>query len=374
VFTLNNWTKEELESIKNFDCKWMICAKETGAEGTPHLQGACVIGKQLSFSTIKKYPGFKRSHIEQMNGSPSDSLRYCSKQDGAPFIKGQLPQPGKRNDIHNVCDQLRAGKSIGEIIRDPGDTGIAAIVKYHKGFQYVSSFLTPSREEPPIVVWLYGPTGLGKTRCSIELATAIGGRDGFWISSGSLRWFDGYFGQSVAIFDDLRTKHAPFHQLLRLLDRYPMSTEIKGSYVSWVPRYIFITAPKSPSQMWDLRTPEDIGQLERRVTHEIDVSDFADYESLLLAVRTRISPPEEEDIPESLLPRGLIDLTEEDTTPDEQSIDLWDLCSSEEEEEEEEKEKAEETSVSFDAADHLAGLFSHAGVAFSGQSEIINID
>jgi hypothetical protein len=53
---------------------------------------------------------------------------------------------------------------------------------------------------------------------------------------------------------------------------------------------------------------------------------------------------------------------------------LWDLCSSEEEEEEEEKEKEEETDDSFNAADHLTGLFNHASVAFCGQPEIINID
>jgi hypothetical protein len=369
VFTLNNWTEEELESIKNFECKWMICAKETGESNTPHLQGACVIGKQLSFSTIKKYHGFKRAHIEPMNGSPSDSLRYCSKQDGAPFIKGQLPQPGKRNDIHAVCDQLRAGKSMGEIIRDPNDNGIAAIVKYHKGFQYISSVLTPSRTEPPVVVWLYGPTGLGKTRCSVELGTILGGSNGFWLSSGSLRWFDGYFGQSVAIFDDLRTKHAPFHQLLRLLDRYPMSVEIKGSYVSWVPRYIFITAPKSPSQMWDLRTPEDIGQLERRVSHEINVAEFADYGSLLLTVQTRLGAQEDDDISNPLLPRGIIDVTNGSSSSGSQSGG-----EEEKEEEEKEKEKDEEEDDSWSSADHLVGLFNHASVSFCGQPEIINID
>lgn len=311
VFTLNNWTEDELASIKEYPCKWMIIGKETGKEGTPHLQGACVIGKQVSFSTIKKYPGFTRAHIERMNGKPSDSLTYCSKEDGHPFMKGTLPAPGKRNDIDTVVERMKGGETIGQIVQDPQSTSISAIVRYSRGFQYVSTLLMKDRTEPPTVIWLYGPTGLGKTRCALELSTLICPSRPAWMSAGSLRWFDGYSGQPIAIFDDLRTKHASFDFLLRLLDRYPMRVEIKGATVTWVPQFIFVTAPKSPGEMWNLRTPEDINQLERRVTHSIDVSIFGDYKELLHKLHSILGLIEEEEEPsESWVPRDIIDLTD----------------------------------------------------------------
>lgn len=212
VFTLNNYTDDELASIKEYTCKWLIIGKEVApSTGIKHLQGACVIGKQTAFSTIKKYPGFTRAHIEPMKGRPSDSLQYCSKEDTAPFMKGTMPQPGKRNDIHDVVDLMRAGRTLESIIEDPGEASIVPLIKYQRGFQWVASILTTARTEPPTVVWLHGKTGVGKTRCAFELGSKLGDYIPPWVSSGSLRWFDGYRGQSVAIFDDLRTKHAPFH-------------------------------------------------------------------------------------------------------------------------------------------------------------------
>lgn len=338
VFTLNNYTDDELASIKEYTCKWLIVGKEVApSTGVKHLQGACVIGKQISFSTLKKYPGFTRAHIESMKGSPSSSLSYCSKEDPSPFQKGEMPQPGRRNDIHDVVDKLRSGRTLESIVEDPGDSSIVPIIKYQKGFQWVASILTKPRSEPPTVVWLYGTTGVGKTRCAFELGSLLGDDVPPWTSSGSLRWFDGYRGQPVAIFDDLRTKHAPFHQLLRLLDRYPCNVEIKGSTVNWNPHWIFVTAPKSPEEMWNLRTPEDIDQLTRRVTYSFDCNQFSDYNELLSRVQSKVGTQEDdEELSESLLPRGLIDLTDGVSSSESDGVPSSQSDESKDEEEQEE--------------------------------------
>lgn len=109
--------------------------------------------------------------------------------------------------------------------------------------------------------------------------------DDIWISSGGLRWFDGYDGQYVAIFDDFRNKDvaAGFAFFLRLLDRYPVAVEFKGGFAAWVPRVIFITCPYSPTRCFakhgQVVPPEDLGQLDRRITrtfefeHELTESD-----------------------------------------------------------------------------------------------------
>jgi len=361
VFTLNNYTKKELTSIKAFPCKWMIVGKEVSTTGTPHLQGACVIGGQKEYSTVKKYYGFKRAAVFTMKGTPSDSLAYCSKEDTHPFIKGDMPKPGKRNDIHDVVTKLRSGRTLVDLIKSDDDEGsIAALVRYHRGFQYVASILTPARTEPPTVVWIHGTTGTHKTRCAVKLGCDVGGPDGFWLSSGSLRWFDGYVGQPVAIFDDLRTKHARFWELLRLLDRYAMRVEIKGGSVHWTPKFIIITAPKSPSDMWNLRCNEDIEQLVRRCHVILDSSDYLNYSSMVLDLQTKIH--EARTLQMHGNDRGhdnMIIISEEEmSTEMDTSIDLTDLDS-----DEEDPPKADELEGA-ETLCNLTQLFKHADKAF----------
>lgn len=283
VFTLNNYTQDEYEAIKTIDCRWMIVGKEVGEEGTPHLQGACFLRTQKAFSRLKTLPGLKRAHVEEARGSAEQQLAYCTKQDKDAYISGTMPQPGKRSDLEDVVDKLRSGTSLSEL----AETNSSAIpmLRYTRGITFLRSIYSPNRDvaKPPTIFWFYGPTGTGKTRTAYELSNHIQGI-GYempWMSSGSLRWFDGYDGNRVAIFDDLRTKHAEFSFLLRLLDRYPLKVEVKGGHVNWNPGFIFITAPYSPEQMWNLKTREQLDQLTRRITQSVEFPiEFDIYESL----------------------------------------------------------------------------------------------
>lgn len=272
VFTLNNWTQEEWDYLTTSfapTVKWLVIGKEIGENGTPHLQGACVIGKQIAFSTLKTLPGFCRAHMEPMFGKPIDSLNYCTKQDKEAFVHGDLPSPGKRNDILNIAQRIQNGESLASLAST--EDGAAAIIKYSKGINHLRSITRKYRQHPPKVFWIYGPTGTGKTRAAFEAGVSLfSSPEDVWISSGGLRWFDGYDGQPVAIFDDFRAKHvSSFAFLLRILDRYPVDVEIKGGFVKWTPNIIFITCPSEPDECFQKRRehiPEDVNQLCRRIT------------------------------------------------------------------------------------------------------------
>jgi len=265
-FTLNNWTQLEYDAIIRYDCKWIVVGKEIGKEGTPHLQGAIVLNKQMRFSAIKKIPGLERAHIERMMGTDRDSLKYCSKEDPDPFTRGELSDnyQGKRNDLLAAVEAIKANPNIEALCKE-SDEFSSMYIKYCKGITQFSSLMESSRVGPPTVLWIYGPTGSGKTRSAMEFGMATD--MSMWISSGSLQWFDGYRGQRIAILDDLRSGHCKFSFLLRLLDRYPFSVPIKGSFANWKPDVIIITSPLSPREMFDLKREGDIAQLERRITH-----------------------------------------------------------------------------------------------------------
>lgn len=273
VFTLNNYTDAELKWLSNgtmeWKPRWMVMGKEIGENGTPHLQGACLLTRPVLFTTLKNKLGFKRAHIEPMYGKPMDSFLYCTKEDANAYQCGDMPTQGKRNDLHEITDRIMNGESLYSLAKD--DVGAVAIVKFHKGLTVLRSLAAPKRDpsKPPAIFWFYGETGTCKTRCATELGAIYGE---CWISNGNLRWFDGYDGQFTAVLDDFRAKHVNFAFFLRLLDRYPMTVEFKGGHVAWAPKLIIITSNKKPIECFVQRQehlPEDLEQLERRITKVI---------------------------------------------------------------------------------------------------------
>jgi len=241
----------------------MVVGKEISESGTPHLQGAALFDTQITLYKFKQLLGWKRMHIESMRGTPQQSLDYCSKQDLTPFVSGTMPQPGTRNDILAAVHKLKDGSTLCQMVED--DDCAAVYVKFAKGLTALRALLEEPRVGAPQVVWLWGETGTGKTRRAIQYADSIA--KSYWISAGSLRWFDGYEGQHVAILDDLRTKHTTFSFLLRVLDRYPLRVEFKGGFINWVPHVIIVTAPYTPQRMYNLSNEGDMAQLTRRITH-----------------------------------------------------------------------------------------------------------
>lgn len=274
VFTLNNYTLDEVEWFQSKDftdhCKWAVIGKEVGKEcGTPHLQGACVFKKQEYQSVMKSWPGFKRANFRRMDGTPQQSLAYCTKEDSKAFVFGECPvsKQGKRTDLHDVVDRVRSGESVREIASD--SNGAVAVVKFYKGLTQLRSITRPQRSVVPRIAWIYGTTGTGKSEGAWECAQEICSRDNIWISALGLRWFDGYDGQRVAILDDFRPSDCKFSYLLRLLDKYPLRVEFKGGFVNWEPEWIFITTTNSIANTYKIREQfrgEDLNQLRRRIT------------------------------------------------------------------------------------------------------------
>lgn len=273
VFTLNNYNEEEYASLLTFSqaTKWFVMGKEVGQNGTPHLQGACIIGSQTPFSQLKTLTGLKRAHIESMRGKPEDSLVYCTKEDSNAYVFGTLPVQGKRNDLTDTVNLVAGGATLRELAKNSDPAIMTTLVKFSRGLTILRSLRAPPRDPntPPKVYWICGETGTGKTRSCFEIGCTVYGDNEVWISSGGLKWFDGYDGQRVAIFDDFRSKGVKFDYLLRLFDRYPFQVEFKGGFVEWNPSVIFVTTPDAPRHTFATRMehkPEDIRQLERRIS------------------------------------------------------------------------------------------------------------
>lgn len=246
-FTWNNPVKFDYTNIK---CRYIIVGDEKGDEkGTPHHQGYVMFKSPTSFKSCqKRLP--TGAHIEPAKGSPQQNITYCSKQSILLEI-GERPVMGKRTDITKVKDIIKEGGGMNEVI-DSVDSYQAM-----RCAELVLKYKERARNTKPLVKWYYGPSGTGKTR------TAFAECKHPWISGKSLRWWDGYDAHPEVIIDDFRRDFCTFHELLRILDRYPYRVENKGGTRQLLAHTIIITSPYAPQDTYETR--EDILQLLRRI-------------------------------------------------------------------------------------------------------------
>ncbi|QMW68965.1 replication-associated protein [Crucivirus-495] len=223
-------------------------------------------------------PPFKRAWIAPMRGTPEDSNRYCRKSDPNPFVIGKCPSSKSNSSLLDATRKILSGASLYDLTRDE-DTAKAYVI-HHRGFTALSALISPARSpaEPPIVFWLYGKTGRGKTRAVYDMAYKIFGRyNDVWRSPDvTLQWFDRYSNQHIALFDDFRAKGVKFNKILSVTDRYPLDVPYKGGFASWAPSVIIFTTPHDIATTFQqrmLHKPEDIGQLSRRVNGGGDAYD-----------------------------------------------------------------------------------------------------
>ena len=252
TFTLNNWTDEEWTTIvQSWKVKYLCVGQEGVGEGrTPHLQGFVTWPSPRTFRATRRMAD--RAHWEVAKGDALDSQVYCSKEDGVFIEKGDIPRPGKRNDLEGIRDSLAAGSGIGRIVRN-GANGPA--VRYA---EQVAKYLEPGRTWKPQVIWLWGATGVGKTRLAYDHFP------GLWCSGSNTKWWDGYDADETVLLDDIRRETFSWENLLKMLDRYPFRVEVKGAFRQLLARTIIITAPVPPVVMFT-GFGEDVRQLTRRI-------------------------------------------------------------------------------------------------------------
>lgn len=141
-FTLNNWTNSEYSKLVTSVvgwCKYFVVGKETGEEGTPHLQGFLILKRRQRLSALtnkmNEAIGFKRpkkprktnknyaAAIAKYNAAPKgrfwtaaargtndEAATYCKKEADF-FEEGEYPRKaGERTDIHDFMDAVREGQ------------------------------------------------------------------------------------------------------------------------------------------------------------------------------------------------------------------------------------------------------------------------
>lgn len=258
VFTLNNYTPEEVITCDTIACKYIVYGKEVGESGTPHLQGLVVWNNAKTFSAAKKAIS-SRIHLEVMKGTHEQAREYCIK-DGNFIERGTLPaSPKEKGRLGGDAAQER-WKQLRTEARETGAVSDEMIMFMHRGLvkQHRCDFL---REQPlpdttEKMRWYYGPTGTGKSRAArTEFPDAY--------LKMCNKWWDGYNMQEVVIIEDFDKAHDVLcHHVKIWADRYKFVAEIKGDSMVIRPRLIIVTSNWHPNEIWN--APQDLEPILRR--------------------------------------------------------------------------------------------------------------
>lgn len=163
-----------------------------------------------------------------------------------------MKKQGRRTDLDEIKEAIAGG-----------ETKMRNLIHICKNFQSVRMAETllkyeePQRSWKPLVKWIWGPTGTGKSHMAhTELEDA-------YVCMESNQWWEGYDAHDNVIIDDLRRSFCSFKTLLKILDKWPHRIEVKGGSRQLLARKIYITTCYHPSELYD--TTEDLAQLYRRI-------------------------------------------------------------------------------------------------------------
>lgn len=260
-FTLNNYTVGQYKRLMKDDrFSYIIIGKEVGESGTPHLQGYFELILQTRQETVQKW--YKNKwHIEPRYGSQRKAIKYC-KKDGNWAERGERRIQGRRGDLDIARhDAVMSG------LRFVSEYGSLQQIRVS---QIYLTYNEPGRDWKPIVRWLYGISGAGKSQLARELAKKFGADvKQTYTKNTPNKWWPGYDAHPVVIIDDLKCHWQDWNlgYLLGLVDRYEFRVEYKGGERQFRARLIIITCINPPED--EFHDPE--GELQRRIDFVTEV-------------------------------------------------------------------------------------------------------
>lgn len=269
VFTLNN--PPNALDIEDWPVKYVIYQKEVGESGTPHFQGYAEFTKPIRLSGVRRLLG--TAHWEPRKGTRDEARAYSSKEDTrveGPWEYGDWGKGGQgsRTDVSGLKEKVMSGAPLKEIF----ESETLSFLKYSRSVEKARLLYQPKRDWPVEVTVLVGPTGVGKSKYCREVAP-----NAYWKQPSN--WWDGYDGQADVVLDDYYG-WLPFHELLRVLDRYEHQVQSKGGNTQLLAKRIWITSNKSPDQWYDQsKRTYYLKSLYRRLTKLIYVDDDGEFQS-----------------------------------------------------------------------------------------------
>lgn len=265
-----------------------ICGQMEYGENV-HFQGYIQLQRTERLSWLKKNI-HKTAHFEPQKAKTNDKARHYTMKpvedctckhclhevehptkmeeyewvEYGPYTKGCTPgkngKQGQRTDIEDWTKLIIEGLSDEELLIQKPDM----YVKYYKVIDRIRMVTTRhSIIKDKKVILHYGYPGKRKTERLVEQYP-----DAWMETFDEDVWFDGYYNQQNAIFDEFNGKMSKMSlsRFLTLTDRVVRRVRIKGSFVFFKPQQIDITTNTHPVFWYDYTSRQGEYQcLKRRL-------------------------------------------------------------------------------------------------------------
>lgn len=273
-FTINNYEDEDEVTLRyrlpdRPEFVYLIYGHEEAPQtGTPHLQGFVTFDRRVSGKQLKRYLECNSAHIEVAKGSVSDNIRYCSK--GVNIIEvGEPPleQWEKGADAtKKKWEQAKVASHAGLFEEIPTDLWIkyrnSWIMEYNDYHLKIGAGPLAGDIKQHFL-WIYGPTGTGKSHAAREIAFQINRSQEPYLKLVN-KWWHGFHGQQVTIIEEVQPDMPnPLKGMFKQwLDKWAFAAETKGGMISNLrPQYIIITSNYSVDDVFG----DDAEALKRRL-------------------------------------------------------------------------------------------------------------
>jgi len=253
-----------------------------------HFQGYLETAKKMTWGGILKMPTWDQIHLRSAKGSQESNVLYCSK-DGEWMEFGTLMRQGARSDLHALVSGVLSGTETAASVLEQDPFAYHVFGRTLRDAQDLrTTRMSRGDWAPPVIKWLWGATGTGKSRAAwseakqlmtdaqiaseapildAAIAAPVQPMRCYRHVSSDHGWWDNYDGQEIVIFDDFRGG-ITYSLLLELTDGYPVSVSRRSrAPCPFMAKYIFFTSSQHPRDVYQSETIRDsIDQLLRRIT------------------------------------------------------------------------------------------------------------
>lgn len=239
----------------------VACKEKAPSTGHEHIH-IYVQFPNIRRLSLKKLKG---AHVEKCKGSPEQNEAYIKKDGDVIKEEGEIRRNFKIPTVQQVKKMSKEEieslpvnlyKCVKNIREE--DAKNISIKDYHKEVK---------------VYWLYGASGLGKTRKAIKIIEELGYKEFNEVKFDGSFWHGVTEDNPVAVYDDFRDTHMKPSELINFIDYNKHVLNVKNGSLRNNYNVIIITSIQNPEEIYE-RCPEEYKkQWLRRIK---EIQEFED--------------------------------------------------------------------------------------------------